>query len=150
MILFFGKGANQYTEAMTEELKRIGEMLRHKRQEKGLSLKEVENATSVRQPFLAAIEDGSITENLAAIYAQGFLKQYAMFLGFEIDRLTKEFPAAFQPTPTRHDFVYGIGTLEARGGHGGSAKWLPNLLWAAISLAVLTAAWFLIKFLGLV
>jgi len=135
---------------MTEELRRVGEMLRQKRQERGLSLKEVENATSVRQPFLVAIEDGSITENLAAIYAQGFLKQYATFLGFEIDRLAKDHPVAFRPTTTKHDFVYGIGTLETRGGHGGGMRWLPNVLWATLSAVVLTAAWFLIKFLGLV
>jgi len=134
---------------MTEELRKVGEILRLKRQEKGLSLKEVENATSVRQPFLVAIEEGSITDHLANIYAQGFLKQYAIFLGFDMEKLVKEHPSAFRLPAEKHDFSYGIGTLEMRGSHNGGIKWLPNLLWAGLSAVLLTAAWFLVKFLGI-
>lgn len=134
---------------MSEELKRVGEILRSKRQEKNLSLKEVENATSVRQSFLAAIEEGSIADQLSSIYVQGFLKQYATFLGFEAEKFVKEHAAAFRMPPEKHEFSYGIGTLETRGSQSGGVKWLPNLLWAGLSAVILTAAWFLVKFLGI-
>lgn len=133
---------------MTEELKKLGEKLRNKRQEKNLSLKEVENATSIRQSFLESIEEGSITDQIAGIYAQGFLKQYAAFLGLEVDQLQKEHPGAFRMPGEKHDFSYGIGTLEKRGSQSGGVKWFPNILWAALSAIVLILAWYLAKFLG--
>lgn len=133
---------------MTEELKRLGETLKMKRQEKNLSLKEVENATSIRQSYLEAIEDGSIAHQIAGVYAQGFLKQYAIFLGLEVDQLMRQHAGAFRMPGERHDFSYGIGTLEKRGSQSGGVKWFPNILWAGLSAVVLIAAWYLAKFLG--
>ena len=133
---------------MTEELKRVGEVLKSKRNEKNLSLKEVENATSIRQSFLEAIEEGSITDQVAGIYAQGFLKQYAIFLGLEVDQLLKQYPGAFRMPGEKHDFSYGIGTLEVRGSQSGGVRWFPNILWAGLSAVILILAWYLAKFLG--
>ncbi|MGD0664371.1 MAG: helix-turn-helix domain-containing protein [Rhabdochlamydiaceae bacterium] len=133
---------------MTEELKRLGEMLKMKRAEKNLSLKEVENATSIRQNHLESIEEGTINDHLAAVYALGFMKQYATFLGLEVDKLMKENPGAFQNTVTKQEFSYGIGTLEKRGSQSGGVKWFPNILWAGLSAVVLIAAWYLAKALG--
>ncbi len=134
---------------MTEELKRLGETLKIKRHEKNLSLKEVENATSIRQSHLEAIEEGTVTDHLASIYALGFTKQYANFLGLEIDQLMRDNPAAFRLPGEKHDFSYGIGTLEKRGSQSGGVKWFPNVLWAALSTIILIAAWYLAKAVGL-
>ena len=135
---------------MAEELKRLGEMLKSKRKETNLSLKEVENATSIRSSYLEAIEDGSITDLIAGIYAQGFLKQYASFLGMEVDQLVKDNAVAFAMPGEKHEFTYGIGTLEVRGSQGGGVKWFPNLLWAGVSAVVLVVAWYVAKALGVV
>ncbi len=133
---------------MAEELKRLGDMLKTKRKEMNLSLKEVENATSIRSSYLEAIEDGSITDQIAGIYAQGFLKQYASFLGMEVEQLVKDNALAFVMPGEKHDFSYGIGTLEVRGSQGGGVKWFPNLLWAGLSAVVLVVAWYVAKALG--
>lgn len=133
---------------MTEEQKRFGELLKIKRHEKNLSLKEVENATSIRQSHLEAIEEGTVTDHLAGIYAQGFMKQYATFLGLDAERLVKENPGAFRLPGEKHEFSYGIGTLEKRGSQSGGVKWFPNILWAGLSAVVLIAAWYLAKALG--
>ncbi len=134
---------------MAEELKRLGDMLRSKRKELNLSLKEVENATSIRSSYLEAIEEGSITSLIAGIYAQGFLKQYASFLGMEVDQLVRDNPMAFRMPGEKHEFTYGIGTLEVRGSQGGGVKWFPNLLWAGLSAVVLVVAWYVAKALGI-
>lgn len=133
---------------MTEELRRLGETLRIKRVEKNLSLKEVENATSIRQSHLEAIEEGTITEHLAGIYAQGFTKQYATFLGLQVENLMRDIPGAFRHPSQRHEFSYGIGTLEKRGSQSAGVKWFPNILWAVVSAVVLVGAWYLAKVLG--
>ena len=134
---------------MSEELEKLGEMMRERREGMKLSLKEVENATSIRAGYLEAIEGGSAAQLLSGVYAQGFMKQYAVFLGMDVDQLMRDHPAAFRVAGEKHDFAYGIGTLEVRGSLGGGVKWFPNLLWAGVSALVLVAAWYLAKFLGI-
>lgn len=134
---------------MTEELKRVGDIFRARRRELNVSLKEAENATSIRSSYLEAIEDGQIHEYISGVYALGFMKQYAQFLGVDIDSMIRDNPASFRMPAEKHEFSYGIGTLEVRGSMGGGVKWLPNLIWAGAAALVLVAAWYLAKFLGI-
>ncbi len=134
---------------MSEELKRVGELFRAKRKELNLSLKEVENSTSIRSSYLEAIEEGQVHLYISGVYALGFIKQYALFLGIDIEHMIRENPATFRMPAEKHEFSYGIGTLEVRGSMGGGVKWLPNLLWAGAAALVLFVAWYLAKFLGI-
>src|SRR5271167_2240261 len=104
---------------MSEELKRVGDLFKLKRKEMSLSLKEVENSTSIRSSYLEAIEEGQIQEYISGVYALGFMKQYAQFLGFDLDELIRNNPAIFRMPQEKHEFNYGIGTLEVRGSMGG-------------------------------
>ncbi len=135
---------------MNEELKQVGTLFRSKRKELKLSLKEVENSTSIRSGYLEAIEEGRISQCVSGIYALGFIKQYAVFLGMDIDRMMQENPQAFKMPVEKHEFAFGIGTLEVRGSMGGGVKWFPNLLWASVAAITLVIAWYLAKYLGIV
>ncbi len=135
---------------MNEDIKRVGEMFRTKREEMHLSLKEVENATSIRQTYLQAIEDGKAVQFLSPVYALGFIKQYASFLGFDAEQILRDYPAAFKMRAEKHDFAYGIGTLEMRNSPASGVRWKPNLLWGALSLFIIVAAWYFAKFLGVI
>ena len=135
---------------MSEELKRVGSLFRAKRNELNLSLKEVENSTSIRSSYLEAIEEGQIHDYISGIYALGFMKQYGLFLGVDIEEMIRDNPATFRMPAEKHEFNYGIGTLEVRGSMGGGVKWLPNLLWAGAVALILVAAWYLAKTLGLI
>jgi len=131
---------------MEEEIKKIGKLFKAKREEKNLTLKEVENSTSIRMNYLEAIEEGRVDRFLSSIYALGFIRQYGAFLGMDIETMVRDHPAAFQFPAEKHDFAYGIGTLEIRGSVGGGVKWLPNLLWAFVLAIVVAFAWYLIKY----
>lgn len=61
---------------------RAGQKLQEKRLEKGLSLEEVAQKTKIRLNFLSAIEKGDYSELPSVAYAQGFVRNYASFLGF--------------------------------------------------------------------
>jgi cytoskeletal protein RodZ len=134
---------------MSEGLKKLGEKLRGKREEMNLSLKEVENATSIRTMYLQAIEEGKVEHFLSNVYALGFIRQYANFLGFEQEKLSKEFPDAMRLPPEKQDFAYGIGTLEMRGSPHGGVRWMPNLVWGGLFLIVAICAWYFAKFVGI-
>jgi cytoskeletal protein RodZ len=135
---------------MSEELKRVGTLFKSKRKELNLTLKEVENSTSIRSSYLEAIEEGRIQQFISGVYALGFMKQYANFLGIDMETMIRENPHVFRMPAEKHEFSYGIGTLEVRGSMGGGVKWLPNLLWAGAAALVLVVAWYLAKFLGVI
>jgi cytoskeletal protein RodZ len=130
------------------EMKNLGETLKIRRKEMNISLKEAENATSVRASYLNAIEEGEVSKLISPVYAQGFVKQYAAFLGLDSEKIAKDFPLVFC-RPDAQEFSYGIGTLEVRGNPGASVKWFPNVLWVLATVGILVAAWYLAKFFEL-
>ena len=134
---------------MSEEKKYVGDLFKNKRVEMNLSLKEVENATSIRILYLQAIEDGNVEKFLSPVYALGFIRQYASFLGLDSEKIIKENQAAFNMPATKQEFDYGIGTLEVRNSPSAGVKWLPNLIWIGSSVAVVFFVWLLAKFLKL-
>jgi len=69
----------------------IGAILEKKRLEKGLSLKEVEQATKIRTRYLKGLEREDPTALPDPVYARGFLKTYANFLGLDGEQLSREF-----------------------------------------------------------
>jgi len=135
-------------ETQTQSRKRVGETFRAKREEMHLSLKEVENVTSIRMMYLKAIEEGHIDKFLSPVYALGFVRQYAAFLGFDGQRIVDENKEAFYMHIPKQDPPYGIGTLEKRGMPHSGSKRKPNAFWIGIGIAVLIGAFFFAKFLG--
>src|SRR3989344_1216070 len=62
-------------------MKKISDILRNAREEKGLSFDDVERATKIKKEFIEAIENGNFSSLPSESYAQGFVKNYAKFLG---------------------------------------------------------------------
>lgn len=134
---------------MTAELKSLGDTLKQKRKERNLSLKEVENATSIRTNYLQAIEEGDFNKLISPVYAQGFIKQYASFLGVDGDKIVRQNPEIFNKHE-KQEFSYGIGTLESRGNPGSHVKWVPNALWLAVFAVLLGVAWYVARYLEVI
>ena len=130
------------------KLKQLGELLRQQREEKNFSLKEVENATSIRTAYLKAIEGGEVANLISPVYAQGFIKQYAFFMGLDGDQLVKEYQDAFG-VAEKQNFAYGIGTLEPRGPSGVSVRWIPYVFYGVLIIGLLTLAWYFARYIGL-
>lgn len=134
---------------MDDEFKKLGDVLKLKREELSLSLKDVENSTSIRVNYLAAIEKGKIFSFLSSVYTLGFIRQYADFLKLDVKKLMQENPKIFKQYDEKHNFAYGIGTLEVRGNTTGGVKWFPNILWVGLGAFIILTAWYLVKRLGL-
>ena len=130
-------------------MKTLGETFKIRRKEMNISLKEAENATSVRASYLSAIEEGDVSKMISPVYAQGFVKQYAIFLGMDSEKIAKDYPLIFNRHESQ-EFSYGIGTLEVRGNPGAGVKWFPNAIWVLLTVAVLVAAWYLSRYFDLI
>jgi len=61
----------------------LGDLLRKAREEKGLTLAEVEAATKIRSVFLQALEEESFDRLPPGAYVHGFIRNYAQFLGID-------------------------------------------------------------------
>lgn len=129
-------------------LKEFGDTLKLRRKERNLSLKEVENATSIRMNYLQAIEEGDVSKFIASVYAHGFIKQYANYLGLDGDKIFRDHPDILNREA--QEFSYGIGTLEMRGNPGASVKWVPNAIWIVALVLVLIVAYLFARYLEVV
>src|SRR3712207_5365237 len=68
---------------------RIGRILQQARQERGLSLEEVEQATKIRARYLMELERENFGM-LPDVYARGFLKTYADYLQLDGKALARK------------------------------------------------------------
>lgn len=137
---------------MHQDLIALGQLLRQRRQERNLSLKEIENATSIRIHFLSAIEEGHLAKLISPIYAQGFIKKYATYLELDADAILRDHPHVMKMLsefpPTRQDFSYGLGSVEVRNTGTAEIKWLPSALWVGISALVIVGGWIIGRYFG--
>ena len=138
---------------MDSDAKALGELYKSKRIEMGLSVKEVESATSIRSAYIEAIEEGSLNSMISAVYMKGFMRQYAIYLGIDASLLTQRFEQFFsqdiKAEPAK-EFSFGLGGIEMRAGSlQRSFLKSGNLLWGAAFILVFAAAFFLIKLLGI-
>ena len=69
---------------------KIGRALELARKRRGLSLKQVEEATKIRAGYLSDLEQENF-DVLPAVYVQGYLKTYAGFLHLDAAALVGEF-----------------------------------------------------------
>ena len=81
---------NEGDQNAQETTAQIGALLERKRREKGLSLKEAEQATKIRTRYLEGLEREDYSMLPDAVYVHGFLKTYANFLGLDGERLSRE------------------------------------------------------------
>jgi cytoskeleton protein RodZ len=69
----------------------VGQTLREAREQRGVELSAVEQATKIRVKFLEAMEDDRWKELPAPVYARGFLDIYARYLGLDQQALLEEY-----------------------------------------------------------
>ena len=133
-----------------QERAQVGAVLERKRREKGLSLRDVEQATKIRTRYLDGLEREDYSVLPDAVYVQGFLKTYANFLGLDGERLSRDLldrrlprrerqPGGDPENPVASDFerppisIGGLGAAERRRISG------ATLLTVALAVVVLAA-----------
>ena len=69
----------------------VGYTLRQERERQNLTINDIEEGTSIRALYIEAIENGEYDKLPGTVYAKGFIKNYAKFLGLDPDATVKEF-----------------------------------------------------------
>jgi cytoskeletal protein RodZ len=105
----------------------FGEKLRREREMRGVSLREIANGTKISLRFLQALEEDRIDALPGGLFPRAFAKQYALFLGLDVERTVADFVEAHgeiaperrpAPPPARrqsfqlgHVFLAGVAVL---------------------------------------
>jgi len=79
--------------------RRLGELLRHAREERGISLVDLEVMTRIRRRYLEALEEERFEVLPPPVFVKGYLKVIAKALGLEEGLLIQAYAQASQPPP---------------------------------------------------
>ncbi len=77
----------------------VGDILRRERERQKLSVKDIEQGTSIRAVYIEAIENGEYDKLPGNVYTKGFIKNYGNFLKLEGDVLSRQFTEEVAPPP---------------------------------------------------
>jgi len=69
----------------------LGDTLRREREKQGLTIKDIENETSIRSVYIEAIEKGNYDSLPGDVYTKGFIKNYARALNIDSSSLLQEY-----------------------------------------------------------
>ena len=72
----------------------FGERLRHEREMRGVSLREIADATKISFRFLQALEEDRMDVLPGGLFPRAFVRQYASFLGLNAGELASDFALA--------------------------------------------------------
>lgn len=71
----------------------LGDLLRETREQKNLSLEDIEKGTNIRKLYIKAIEDGDYNKLPGEVFLKGFIKTYGKFLGLDGKELIEQYKA---------------------------------------------------------
>lgn len=109
----------------------FGRWLRQQREVRDIELDEVARATRVSFRYLQALEEGRFELLPAPVFARGFLREYARYVGLDADETVNSYLTALQPgrddEAQRHDTASSERRLLAAGGAVAAALLLAAL-----------------------
>src|SRR5215213_1215864 len=73
------------------ELASFGEELRREREIRGISLKEIADATKISKRFLEAIERNDHRTLPAPVFTRGFVREYARYVGLNSEDMVSRY-----------------------------------------------------------
>lgn len=112
----------------------LGNLLRTARERQGISLKEAEEATRIRQRYLEGLESDEYSTLPAPVYTRGFLRSYAKFLQLDVDEVLDEYDRLLPVRDVRPVRARREPTVSTRGWSG------PDVRTTAVAVLLLVSA----------
>ncbi|HZD68751.1 MAG TPA: RodZ domain-containing protein [Actinomycetes bacterium] len=123
----------------------IGEKLRSAREAQGKTIQEASAATRIKPSYLEALEAERFGELGGNVYAKGFIRSYAGYLGLDPTSLLEEFRAAERPEAPVFEraprALSGLGLERRRRAPSG---WLVVAI-VFVSIVLVASLWSLVK-----
>lgn len=110
----------------------VGEVLKRARTETGMEVFDVSRRLNIRPEHLAAIEDNDASRLPPRVYAIGFVRTYADFLGLDADKMVYLFKSQCIGHTTSKALYFPTPVSESRA----PAPWIVGVSIAAVIAAV--------------
>ena len=121
-----------------DSYKEIGAVLQRARLDMGLSLREVGGRIHIRAHYLEALEQGNMQRLPGLPYARGFLSTYVTFLNLDRDEIMRRFEDV--------EGVLAKQSLRLPEVFSKEKSPTPNIVWGALSAALVLYVFWLIAF----
>ena len=99
--------ATVVADEIRERARRIGDILRQSRVDRGVTLADVEQDIRINRVYIEALENARFEELPAPVYARGFMRSYARYLGLDPDEALRAVPRDL-PRPRDLDPMPGL------------------------------------------
>lgn len=119
----------------TYEVQNVGDLLREKRRQLGRDIKEVSEHTKIRSEYLLALETGNYEKFASDVYAKGFLKKYAKYLGISPDRAAAMYRR--ESSLTKGDSIKNTDYLSQKLSSGGAFVITPARIFTGAVIMLL-------------
>lgn len=122
----------------------LGEALKRAREEKNISLEELEASTKIQKRYLQAVERGEYDRLPGRFYARAFIKRYAEAIGLNANELFEQYSG--EVPEAKEEIVEQLPSRSERMSNrvSRSSKWpsiLPKLLAVVVIVGLLAAVW---------
>jgi len=133
-------------------LTELGKKLKEAREEKGLSLDDLQNQTKIQKRYLRAIEEGRYDLIPGKFYVRAFIKQYAEAVGLDPEWIFEEYRANI-PSVYDEELPERLSRTQSRRKmNDASSKFFeifPRILVAIFVIGAVIILWYLgQKYLG--
>ncbi|KYC70306.1 hypothetical protein B4092_1992 [Bacillus licheniformis] len=126
----------------------LGNRLKEAREEKGMSLDDLQAATKIQKRYLTALEEGNYDIIPGKFYVRAFIKQYAEAVGLDSEHLFEEFKKDI-PNSYNDEFSEKLSSIKPQRELPKSAskalELLPTLLVAAGVIVVIAIIYVIVQ-----
>lgn len=126
----------------------LGNRLREAREEKGLTLDDLEEMTKIQKRYLKGIEEGNYDLIPGKFYVRAFIKQYAETVGLDADLVFEEYRSEI-PSVYDEDLPEAISRTQARRqvSRGASRFFevLPKIILAVFIVGAVVLLWYFVQ-----
>jgi hypothetical protein len=124
----------------------LGSFLKDAREEKGLSLDDVQELTKIKVAYLKAIEEGKYDELPGLFYVKAFVKTYCEALGLPahevMDIYQSDLPGGKQTAPVNHN--QDMVTENEPKPPGFFSRWGSSLIVWSVAIIILLAIYYFV------
>ncbi len=123
----------------------LGKLLKEKREEKGMSLEELQTATKIQKRYLVAIEEGKYEVLPGSFYARAFIKNYCEAVGLHYETIFDEYAHEIPKSAKEPTTEFEPRSKRERSGvsedHSLLKRLIPILLIGVLIVVILFVVW---------
>jgi len=130
----------------------LGNELRQLREQKGLTMEQVQNDTKIRSRYLEAIEGGELSVLPGMVYARGFIKSYAEYLGVNGQELLERYGLSTETQADTNEITMRRSARHAKAdggekgvvGGGAGPRLLPQVVAVVAVLGLISGIYYFV------